>query len=116
MLTCLEGDNLDNKKYYTDFDRTGNSNYAFTLLLRDKDFVLRDRLELALRNNNVECRRGMSGGGNQLRQPYLKFLFKDEYKKYPNTEHVHHFGWYIGNYPGLEKEQIKELCQLLNNI
>jgi CDP-6-deoxy-D-xylo-4-hexulose-3-dehydrase len=109
-------DGLDSKKFYTDFDRTGNSNYAFTLLLNDKDFALRDQVEAELRKNEIEFRRGMSGGGNQLRQPYLKNMFPDEYKKCPNAEHVHHFGWYIGNYPELETAQIHELTKLLNNI
>lgn len=109
-------DNLDSKKFYTDFERKGNSNYAFTLLLRDKDFALRNKIEETMRANEIEFRRGMSGGGNQLRQPYLKHMFPDEYKKCPNAEHVHHFGWYIGNYPELEKERIVELTKLLNNI
>jgi len=109
-------DGLDGKRFYTDFNREGNSNYAFTLLLRDKNFQLRDSIEDSLRKAGVEFRRGMSGGGNQLRQPYLKGLLKDDYKKYPNVEHVHHFGWYIGNYPGLEKEEIAKLTTLLNNI
>lgn len=109
-------DNLDRKKFFTEFERNGNSNYAFTLLLRDQDFSLRNKVETELSSNGVEFRRGMSGGGNQLRQPYLKNLFPEEYKKYPNTEHVHHFGWYIGNYPELEKDKILELTNLLNKI
>lgn len=109
-------DNLDGQKYYTDFDREGNSNYAFTLLLRDQNFGLRDSVENILTKNGVEFRRGMSGGGNQLRQPYLKNLFPEEYKKYPNVEHIHHFGWYIGNYPELEKENIYKLTKILNNL
>lgn len=109
-------DNLDNKKFYTEFEREGNSNYAFTLLLRDKNMLLRDAVEETLKQNGIEFRRGMSGGGNQLRQPYLKGLYPDQYKKYPNADHVHHFGWYIGNYPGLEVDKILGLTSLLNKI
>lgn len=63
---------LDRKKFFVDFDTEGNSNYAFTLILNDKDFTARDRVESCLNKNGIEFRRGLSGGGNQLRQPYLK--------------------------------------------
>ena len=109
-------DNLDKKTYFTAFDQTGNSNYAFTLLLKKKDFGMRDAVENTLRENYIEFRRGMSGGGNQLMQPYLRRLLGDEYKKYPNANHVHHFGWYIGNYPDLERENIYRLCRILNAL
>lgn len=108
--------NLDSSKYYTDFNRDGNSNYAFTLLLKNPDLNFRDKVESTLNSHNIEFRRGMSGGGNQLRQPYLKRIFGDEYKKYPVCDHVHFYGWYIGNYPELEHDKIVELCNLLNNI
>lgn len=109
-------DSLDRKKYYVDFDREGNSNYAFTLLLANEDMVLRNKVEAVLKDNGIEFRRGMSGGGNQLRQPYLKELFQNEYSQYPICDYVHHYGWYIGNYPELESLKIYNLCTLLNNI
>lgn len=110
-------DNLDKNKFYTDFNREGNSNYAFTLLLKNQDLTLRDKVESVLRNNQIEFRRGMSGGGNQIRQPYLNKLYTKEYaSSFKNTEHVHFYGWYIGNYPELEKEKIYELCKILNSI
>lgn len=109
-------ENLDAKKYYTDFDQRGNSNYAFTLLLRNASFEKRNHVETVLRENKIEFRRGMSGGGNQLMQPYLKKIVGDEYLKYPNTNHVHHFGWYIGNYPSLKKDKIRALCTILNSL
>lgn len=107
---------LDAEKYFTDFNQIGNSNYALTLLLRNKDFAMRDSVEEALRKNGIEFRRGMSGGGNQLMQPYARRLFGTEYKLYPNANHVHHFGWYIGNYPDLEKNRIVHLCTILNSL
>lgn len=109
-------DNLDSSKYYTEFDREGNSNYAFTLLLKEPDLQKRNVVEETLRKNEIEFRRGMSGGGNQLCQPYLRRTHGDEYAKYPVCNLVHSYGWYIGNYPELEHEKIKELCQILNNI
>ena len=65
-------DNLDSAKYRTDFATEGSCNYAFTLVLREADPAFRDRVVDALRGHGVEFRRGTSGGGNQLRQPYLR--------------------------------------------
>jgi CDP-6-deoxy-D-xylo-4-hexulose-3-dehydrase len=66
--------------------------------------------------HGVEFRRGTSGGGNQLRQPYLRRLFGDEYRRYPRVDHVHFFGWYIGNYPSLEQGRVRDLCHVLNAL
>jgi CDP-6-deoxy-D-xylo-4-hexulose-3-dehydrase len=30
------------------------------------------------------------------------------------VEHVHFYGFYLGNYPDLERKQIVELCEELN--
>jgi CDP-6-deoxy-D-xylo-4-hexulose-3-dehydrase len=110
-------ENLDARKYWTDFDTEGAVNYAFTLVLKDPDTQLRDKVVAALRDANVEFRRGTSGGGNQLRQPYLrKYVAADEHKKFPVTDHIHFFGFYIGNFPELPEEKIRSLCQLLNKV
>jgi len=110
-------DGLDREKYFADFDQDGSCNYAFTLLLRRPDDALRDRVEQALRGARVEFRRGMSGGGNQMRQPYLRPLLpKDECDEYPNVNHVHFYGYYIGNYPTLDSAKIGRLCELLNGL
>ena len=114
-LNCFL-DRLDPKKFFTDFEREGSCNYAFTLVLREPDQELWNRIEATLRKRKIEFRRGTSGGGNQLRQPFLRKLMPDEYKKYPQVNHVHFFGAYIGNYPGLEVRRIKALCALLNHI
>ena len=71
----------------------------------------------AMREHGVEYRRGTAGGGNQIRQPYIKGLVDElEYGNYPNVEHVHFYGFYIGNYPALEKSRILDLCSVLNSI
>jgi CDP-6-deoxy-D-xylo-4-hexulose-3-dehydrase len=109
--------NLDPVAYQTDFACEGNSNYAFPLVLREPDAELCRRVMMELRANGVEFRRGLSGGGNQLRQPYLrKALGCDEYGKYPCVDHVHFYGFYIGNYPSLRRTKILRLCDLLNNL
>jgi CDP-6-deoxy-D-xylo-4-hexulose-3-dehydrase len=110
-------DGLDATKYRTDFAREGNSNYALTLVLREPDAALWGRVEAALRAARVEFRRGTSGGGNQLRQPYLrKLLGDDAHQGFPQVDHVHFYGCYIGNYPDLEVEKIQALCGILNAL
>ena len=108
---------LDSRRYRTDFNVEGSVNYAFTLVLREPDTELRDAVASALRDANVEFRRGLSGGGNQLRQPYLrKHLSAVDLRCFPNVEHLHFFGFYLGNYPSLEREKIIALCDLLNRL
>jgi CDP-4-dehydro-6-deoxyglucose reductase, E1 len=109
--------NLDGDVFQTDFATEGSSNYAFTLILKEPDDQLWNQVTACLRSNRVEFRRGLSGGGNQLRQPYLRRLLPaDEYRKYPRVDHVHFYGCYIGNYPTLPQEKILRLCELLNGI
>jgi CDP-6-deoxy-D-xylo-4-hexulose-3-dehydrase len=103
--------------FRTNFKVQGSSNYAFTLILIEPNFVIRDRVESKLRAAGIEFRRGLSGGGNQLRQPYLKNVPGiPRPQDFPNTEHVHHFSWYIGNFPELSHDQIDYLGVLLNEI
>ena len=106
-------DKLDSKKYYTDFEMDGQCNYAFIVIMKEPDFEVRDKIENLLTENGIEFRRGLSGGGNQLRQPYFKNK-KIDLSQFPNVEHIHNFSWYIGNYPTLEREKINTLINLLN--
>ena len=108
---------LDTSKYRVDYAVNGSSNYAFPVVLKNKSFKFRDRFELTLKKYNIEFRRGNAGGGNQLRQPYLKtFLKKTNLNKFPEVDHVHFFGYYIGNYPSLKASRIKKICSILNKI
>jgi CDP-6-deoxy-D-xylo-4-hexulose-3-dehydrase len=103
--------------FQVDFKVEGSSNYAFTLVLRSPSFAIRDRVESLLREAGIEFRRGLSGGGNQLRQPYLKGKFGiPEPESMPITDHMHHFGWYIGNYPELDSAKIDYLAETLQVI
>lgn len=108
---------LDPVKYFTEFAAEGSCNYAFTLVLRHPDDALRDRVVATLREHGVEFRRGTSGGGNQLRQPYLRGLVDpSELAQFPHVDHIHFYGFYIGNYPDLEAARIVELCDMLNSL
>ena len=110
-------DHLDPAKYQTDFDTEGSCNYAFTLVLQKPDPAFRTKVEQLMREAKVEFRRGTSGGGNQLRQPYVrKLLGERAFEGYPKVDHVHFFGYYIGNYPELEPDRILELCSRLNRL
>ena len=109
--------NLNSKYYQVDFEMKGNSNYAFPLVLKNKNFKNRSLLENEMKKNGIEFRRGNAGGGNQLRQPYIKKYIKNiNFDKYPNVEHIHFFGYYIGNYPSLNFNKIKKICKILNDI
>jgi CDP-6-deoxy-D-xylo-4-hexulose-3-dehydrase len=110
-------DNLHPDVYQTDFATEGCSNYAFTLILKEPDAVLCRRVMASLKARGVEFRRGTAGGGNQVRQPYLRRLVgPDAGPNYPRADHVHFYGFYIGNYPSLERESILRLCELLNGL
>ena len=65
----------------------------------------------------IEFRRGNAGGGNQLRQPYLKIILKKlNYQILGEVDHIHFFGYYIGNYPTLKKSKILKICKILNEV
>lgn len=111
-------ENLDKRHYRTEYDIKGNSNYAFPLVLKNKNFKNRNLLEKIMIKHKIEFRRGNAGGGNQLRQPYLRNIIKKNLslKNFSEVDHVHFFGYYIGNYPSLKKEKIIKICNILNNI
>ena len=108
---------LDENKYWKAFDLKGNSNYAFPIILKTKNISKRNLFERTLEKSGIEFRRGTAGGGNQLRQPYLKEFSKNiNFNKFKNVDHIHFFGYYIGNYPTLKKSKIKEIAIILNKI
>ena len=107
---------IDNNRFYTEFKLQGSSNYAFNLIIRDPDIGFRDRLVDHMRKNGIEHRRGSAGGGNQLRQPYLKDIVPfGEHEKFPVAEHIHFFGFYLGNYPELSLTDVSKVCDILND-
>ena len=108
---------LDGKKYFKSFNLEGNSNYAFPIILQTKDLKIRDYFEKKLKIANIEFRRGNAGGGNQLRQPYIKNIVKNvNLNNFKNVEHVHFFGYYIGNYPSLKNQKIVKITNFLNKL
>ena len=106
---------IDASKYRTDFELAGSSNYAFNLILREPDDGLVERVMAQMRAGGIEFRRGSAGGGNQIRQPYLRGIVPDgHHRDFPETEHVHFYGFYLGNFPDLRDEEIDAICTILN--
>ena len=115
LFTFLEL--INKERFFTNFELKGCSNYAFNLVLNnpDEDFTLKLMKEMT--DKGIEYRRGSAGGGNQLRQPYLKPLFPNKfYENFKETEHIHFFGFYLGNYPSLPKNHIQEICKVINSV
>ena len=47
---------------------------------------------------------------------YLKKFFGDLYRDFPKVDHIHFHGFYIGNFPSLEKNKIEKLCKIINSV
>ncbi len=109
--------NLRDDIFYKDFELKGSSNYGLHLILKRKDKKLFKKVTSKLKINSIEYRIGSAGGGNQLRQPYLKSLRnKYDFNNFKNTEHMHFYSLYVGNYPDLNKNKIIRLCKILDEI
>lgn len=108
-------DGLD-KKYRTDYRVEGSSNYAFPLILAEPNAALMQRVMVLLDREDIEFRSGTAGGGNQLRQKYARDAGCPDPKAYPEVEHVTDYGLYLGNFPGLKRMMICELCDKLNAL
>ena len=103
-----------NSNFYKDFETKGMSNYAFVLMTNDSNKEYFSRVCKKLSESGIEYRRGTSGGGNQLRQPYLKDKITWSQKDFKNVEHVHNFGMYLGNYPDLSKNTLDYIIKCIN--
>jgi CDP-6-deoxy-D-xylo-4-hexulose-3-dehydrase len=108
---------IDAKKYRTNFKLEGSSNYAFNLVLQKPDEEFAQRLMATMSKTGIEFRRGSAGGGNQIRQPYLRGVVPENYhEQFPEVEHIHFYGFYIGNFPDLRDEEVDEICAILNSV
>ncbi len=105
---------LDREKFFLGFDLKGMSNYALIVILKNKNQKLMKKVTKNLTDNGIEYRIGSAGGGNQLRQPYIRNSYKGIFKKYKNTEHMHFYSLYIGNYPDLKRKDLDFIIKVLN--
>ena len=62
-------DTLDSSKFFVNYIREGNSNFALPLILLKKDLEYMQKCCILLDEEKVEFRVGTAGGGNQARQP-----------------------------------------------
>ena len=108
-------DNLDSNKFFVDYDKNGNSNFALPLILQNKDKNLFKECCNLLEYEKVEYRIGTAGCCNQAIQPYLENYTFFSYEL-ENVNHIHEYGLYVGNHPELSSEQIIDLCEKLNEI
>ena len=110
-------DRIDARLYRTDFKLEGSSNYAFNLIMNAADPDRVQRLMATMRETGIEFRRGSAGGGNQVRQPYLRGIVPhNHHLEFPHTEHVHFYGFYIGNFPSLRDDEIDAICAIVNAV
>jgi CDP-4-dehydro-6-deoxyglucose reductase, E1 len=121
LQTWLE--NLNGKLYFKDYLVKGNSSFALPLILSPESGLNNSerkqkmkKICTTLENNKVEYRIGTAGGGNQMRQPYLKKFDFKAVGNFDNSNFVHDYGLYIGNHPELRREQIRALCLELNDV
>jgi len=114
LLTFLK--EINPEIFQTEFKVEGSSNYAFNVILKEPSDLLAKKLMEAMEENQIEYRRGSAGGGNQLRQPYLKNYSDQVFSDFPNVEHIHFYGFYIGNYPDLKRQEIVDICKVINSI
>ena len=90
--------------------------FSILMIITKKKGSKFDQTEYDKFLNKIEYRRGSAGGGNQLRQPYLSHIAsKYDLKKLPNTDHIHFYGLYLGNYPSLSSESIIYLTNIINS-
>ena len=108
--------NLNPDVYITDLETEGQCNYAFIIIMKEPSDKKRDLIERSFRENGIEFRRGLSGGGNQLLQPYMKSNFPSNSEDFKNVNHLHKYSWYVGNYPTLEMHKVHQLVKLLNDL
>ena len=103
-----------NDNFYKSFQFSGQSNYAFIIILKNPDKAFFKKLTNKLSKYNIEYRRGLSGGGNQLRQPYLSDI-EWSIDDFFNIEHIHKYSLYIGNYPGIEQSKLDNIVEIINS-
>ena len=111
-------ESLNSEMYFTDYTLEGNSSFALPLVLRKGNAKLLTDVCSVLEDERVEYRLGTAGGGNQALQPYL-LSGKYDYKVVGTltyTNHIHSNSLYVGNHIDLNDQQIKNLCDRLNNV
>lgn len=90
---------------------TGNSNFAFPIITKDRDDAI--RVKTALDCNEIENRPIVSG--NLLRHPFLKDYSIVSPKTKTNVDILHENGIYVGNSHFVTTDNMNKLFEILNN-
>jgi CDP-4-dehydro-6-deoxyglucose reductase, E1 len=101
--------NLNNKKYYVDFETDGVSLFAFPVICKDVD---KQKVFSALTDFNVEFRPLIAG--NLLRHPMMKHV--NIKKHHPMANYIHDNSYYIGNNETVTIDMVKKLVEVLNSL
>jgi CDP-4-dehydro-6-deoxyglucose reductase, E1 len=83
------------------------SNFAYPLITDKINIIVSE-----LNKNNVECRPLICGSMNE--QPFWYNLYGKEYL--PNAKKVHDNGLYLPNHHHLTEDEIKFICNIINNV
>lgn len=104
--------NLDKNKYILPKKFFNRRHVAFCLpiILKAKSKEKVARLKGYCRTWGIEYRPVISG--NILRQTCYKTF--GDYRNFPNAEHVHKYGFYVGLYPSLKVREILDFIDILN--
>lgn len=84
------------------------SNFAFPILCKDPD--LKEKYLAQFSGAGVEIRPMIAG--NMQRQPFYKKYVQTEYEL-PGTDQIHDCGFYFGNYPELNQNDLEALSSCI---
>jgi CDP-6-deoxy-D-xylo-4-hexulose-3-dehydrase len=107
--------NLDQSKFYLPSSRELEHDVPFCLpiIIKNSNKELFDKALNYCKSNNIEYRPIISG--------FLGYqtCYKEYFNKindHPNSIYLHKYGFYVGLYTSLKKEQILKLTRALNNL
>lgn len=86
------------------------SNFAMPIVCKNEE-VFNHYIKL-LTDNNIEIRPIV--GGSMIEQPFFRDLKIGDFSELKNAHHVHQLGFYFGNNPELNDEEINFVINLLN--
>ena len=53
----------------------------------------------------------------KIKNNFFHTLFPNKYyESFTETEHIHFYGFYLGNFPSLPKNDIEEICKVINAV
>ena len=102
-LKNIKNNMLDLKVY----ENTFNSNFSFPILNKNKKKIVKKLIE-----NNVEVRPLIAG--DMSKKPMWFNLYGKV--KLKNCEKVEKYGFYLPNHQNLSEQDIKKICEIINNV